>query len=90
MTEACLVCKTLGAGLRQVHVSDANTRSKHDPLSYDSTLAFREVARLIPEHIPLILETPISEPQIDAEIDQRPQGTVAQSGEQTARSTATK
>jgi hypothetical protein len=32
-------------------------------------LAFREVAHLIPEHIPLILETPIPEPQIDAEID---------------------
>jgi hypothetical protein len=69
MTEAYLMLKAFGARLRQVHVSEVNTRSKHDPLSYGSILAFREVAHLIPEHIPLILETPIPEPQIDAEID---------------------
>jgi len=69
MTEAYLMLKAFGARLRQVHLSEVNTRSKHDPLSDGSILAFREVAHLIPEHIPLILETPIPEPQIDAEID---------------------
>jgi hypothetical protein len=45
-----------------------NTRSKHDVLSYASILAFREVADLIPVDIPLILETPVTEFEIDAEI----------------------
>ena len=55
--------------LRQVHVSEVNTRSKHDCLSYASILAFREVAHLIPEDVPLILETPVLEKDIEAETE---------------------
>ena len=68
MTEAYLILREFGSRLRQVHVSEVNTRSKHDPLSYASILAFQEVAHLIPPNVPLILETPVSEGQMESEI----------------------
>jgi hypothetical protein len=68
MTEAYFILKAFGGRLRQIHVSEVNTRSKHDPLSYGSILAFREVAHLIPEEIPVILETPVPEEEIDLEM----------------------
>lgn len=69
MTEAYLILREFGSKLRQVHVSEVNSRSKHDALSYSSMVAFREVAQLIPEQVPLILETPVSGDDIEAEIE---------------------
>ena len=68
MTEAYLILREFGPRLRQVHVSEVNTRSKHDPLSYASILAYQEVAHLIPTNVPLILETPVAADQIEGEI----------------------
>jgi hypothetical protein len=68
MTEAYLMLREFGSKLRQVHVSEVNTRSKHDPLSYASILAFQEVAHLIPADVPLILETPVAEDQMESEV----------------------
>ena len=70
MTEAYFILKRFGRCLRQVHLSEVNTRSKHDPLSYASILAFQEVAPLIPEDVPIILETPVPEDQIEVEVEQ--------------------
>ena len=69
MTEAYLILKQFGSKLRQVHVSEVNTRSKHDPLSYASILAFQHVAHLIPGEVPLILETPVDTMNMDREIE---------------------
>jgi hypothetical protein len=49
-------------------VSEVNTSSKHDPLSYASIMAFRDVAHLIPPHVPLILETPVGIADVEAEV----------------------
>jgi len=68
MTEAYLILREFSSKLIQVHVSEVNARSKHDPLSYSSILAFQEVARLIPAHVPLILETPVTKEDMDSEI----------------------
>jgi hypothetical protein len=68
MTEAYLMLREFGSKLRQVHVSEVNTSSKHDLLSYASILAYQEVAHLIPSNVPLILETPVAEDRIEAEI----------------------
>lgn len=68
MTEAYLILREFGGRLRQVHVSEVNTSSRHAPLSYASILSFREVAHLIPSHVPLILETPVKEEDIASEI----------------------
>ena len=70
MTEAYFILKSFGRRLRQVHLSEVNTRSKHDPLSYASVLAFQEVAPLIPEDVPIILETPVPADQIEFEVEQ--------------------
>lgn len=69
MTEAYLILREFGSRLRQVHVSEVNTRSKHDRLSFASILAFQDVAHLIPEDVPLILETPLQSAEIKAEIE---------------------
>jgi hypothetical protein len=69
MTEAYLILREFGSRLRQVHVSEVNTRSKHDRLSYASILAFQEIAGMIAADIPLILETPVETFEIKSEID---------------------
>ena len=68
MTEAYFLLREFGVKLRQVHVSEVNTRSKHDRLSFGSVIGFQEVAHLISEDVPLILETPVAENEMAAEI----------------------
>ncbi|GAC1439750.1 MAG: hypothetical protein NVSMB58_36650 [Terriglobales bacterium] len=68
MTEAWLILREFGRKLRQVHVSEVNTRSTHDALSFSSIRAFQEVAAYIPDDVPLILETPVQEEGMNAEI----------------------
>lgn len=68
MTEAYLILKEFGSRLRQVHVSEVSTESKHNRLSFTSRLSFREVAHLIPEDVPLILETPVTAIEMAEEI----------------------
>ena len=68
MIEATLILKNFGPRLRQVHVSEVNTNSHHERLSAAAISAFQTVAFLIPDDIPLILETPISETEIETEI----------------------
>ena len=69
MTEAYLLLTAFGSKLRQVHVSEVGTNSKHDVISSASVLAFREVAHLIPVNVPLILETPTAPQNLMAEIE---------------------
>jgi hypothetical protein len=69
MTEAYLILTSYRDRLQQVHMSEVNTRSKHDPLSVTSILAFQELADLIPPAIPIILETPVPEEQLMIEIE---------------------
>jgi hypothetical protein len=68
MKVAHFILKEFGHKLTQVHLSEVNTCSRHDALSYASILAFREVAEMIPENIPIILESTIPASQIDAEL----------------------
>ena len=68
MTEAYIILREFGSKLRQVHVSDVSTSSRHNRLSYAAIQAFQEVAHWIPEPIPLILETPVVADEMEAEI----------------------
>jgi hypothetical protein len=54
---------------RELHVSEVNTQSKHDPLSLESILAFRKVFYLLPADAPIILESRVEESEIDEEIE---------------------
>lgn len=69
MNGAYFLLKEFEKKLIQVHLSEVNTSSKHDALSLASILAFQEVAEMIPETIPIILETTIPEDKMEAEIE---------------------
>lgn len=68
MTEAYMIARVYEAKLRQVHVSEVNTSSRHDRLSFSTIRAFQLVAELIPERIPLIIESVIEDWEIPDEL----------------------
>ncbi|HEV2577887.1 MAG TPA: TIM barrel protein [Acidobacteriaceae bacterium] len=57
MTEAYFMLKTFGSRIVQVHVSEVNSASQHERVSYAAKLAFQEVVPLLPPQAPLILES---------------------------------
>jgi hypothetical protein len=69
MTEAYRILRAYSGRLSQLHVSEVNTASQHDPLSFAAILAFSEVADLIPDWIPIILEARVTSDQIKTEIE---------------------
>jgi hypothetical protein len=68
MSEATAILQTCKKRLRQIHISEVNSQSKHDALSFESVLAFRKVAHLIPESIPVIVESRVTEEDVEDEI----------------------
>ncbi len=71
MTEARFILEVWGDRLAEVHISELNTRSHHDPISVYAVSDYQSVADLIPERVPIILETLIDRGQsaIADEID---------------------
>jgi hypothetical protein len=69
MTEAFLILSTFAERLVQVHVSEVNSESQHDPISYGAKLAFQQVAELIPQEVPIIVESRVPEDKIADEIE---------------------
>lgn len=68
MSEAAAILKCYKERLRQVHISEVNSQSKHDPLSFEAMLAFQKVAHLIPQNVPVIVESRVNKDEIDDEI----------------------
>ena len=68
MSEASAILQRFAGRIQQIHVSEVNTQSRHDPLSLESTLAFRKVAALIPADAPVILESRVEETEIEQEM----------------------
>ncbi len=70
MNEAYLILQCCGPRLCQVHISEVNFFSRHDPLSSGAIEATRRIAHLVPEHVPVIVETLIDKGQstIEAEL----------------------
>lgn len=69
MTEAALLLNAFGGRLAEVHMSEVNTASRHDPISLNAVMAFSAVASLIPEETPIILESLIDRGQSDIETE---------------------
>jgi sugar phosphate isomerase/epimerase len=69
MLEAYLILREHGTRLRQVHMSHVDTRNAHVTLRWASIQPFQKIAHLIPENVPIILETPVSADGIGAEIE---------------------
>ena len=63
MNEAHLILQQNRTRLCQIHISEVNFFSRHDPLSFAAVEATRRVAHLIPEKVPIILETLIDQGQ---------------------------
>ncbi|ABF43619.1 hypothetical protein Acid345_4619 [Candidatus Koribacter versatilis Ellin345] len=68
MSEAVQLLRMYQSKLRQVHISEVNSSSHHDPLTREAIMAFHRVAHLIPENTPVILESRVPENLVDAEI----------------------
>ena len=69
MTEAYRILRQFADRLCQVHISEVNSSSQHDRLSFSAILAFEQVSNLIPKQTPLIIESRVTEQEIDPEID---------------------
>jgi len=69
MSEATAILQCFSQKLKQLHVSDVNTQSKHDPLSLESMLAFQRVSHLVPPEIPIIMESRVDEEHISEELE---------------------
>jgi hypothetical protein len=65
MTESVLILREFGERLAEVHISEVNTCSRHDPISTGAVKAFQRVSRYIPEDIPIVIESLIDEGQSD-------------------------
>ena len=68
MLEANRILIQHGHRLRQVHLSDVNSDSKHERLNMIAELAFSRIIHRIPKDIPIILETPVKVGEIDDEL----------------------
>ena len=69
MTGAYLILHSFGHRLIQVHLSEVNSASQHDKLSYGAKAAFRQVANLVPDTVPIILESRVTEAEIVTELE---------------------
>jgi hypothetical protein len=68
MTEAALMVRRFRDRLKQVHLSEVNSLSRHEGITYTALNSFRKVADLIPPGVPVILETPVPADQFEAQI----------------------
>jgi|ERR1035438_8646802 hypothetical protein len=68
MSEAWAILQRFRHRIKQLHVSEVNTQSKHDPLSLESILAFQKVSHLLPADAPIILESRVEDSEINEEI----------------------
>jgi sugar phosphate isomerase/epimerase len=69
MLEAYRILRAHKDRIRQVHVSEVSSASKHSRLSFGAILDFRGVARWIPEDTPVIIESPVLPEEIGDEIE---------------------
>jgi hypothetical protein len=69
MCEADAILRQFGGRLQQVHLSLVNSESTHRPLNEEAMIAFRRVSHLLPQQVPIILETPVRTEDIKAELE---------------------
>ncbi len=59
MTECYLMIGEFKDKLLQLHVSDVTTESRHIPLNEQAIAAYQQIAKYLPEDLPVILESPV-------------------------------
>lgn len=68
MSESVQMLSFFQERLRQIHASGLNSNSTHSVLSAGASSAFGQISHLIPQQIPIILESPIQENAIAGEL----------------------
>ncbi len=68
MQEAFKMLQLFGNKLVQIHLSEVNSNNKHEKLNFGAIMSYQKVAHLIPKNIPIILESPGNESQINDEL----------------------
>jgi hypothetical protein len=68
MLEAYRILRSYRGKIRQLHVSEVNSSSRHDRLSHGAVRSFQEVADMLPPEAPVILESPVTAQQMDSEM----------------------
>ena len=68
MTEAFMMIKKFGNRLVQLHVSDVNATSVHEPLNFEALLAFCKIGKYIDPETPIVLESPVRKEGIKMEL----------------------
>ncbi len=58
-----------GTRLAEIHLSEVNSASGHEALNAPAISAFEQIAHLIPEHVPIILETPVTRDAMALELE---------------------
>ncbi len=86
MSEAAAILEQFRDHIAELHVSEVNSQSKHDPITLASKIAFQGVAHLLPIDTPIILESRVTEDRIHSEIQNaldalRPVTTMALAGD---------
>jgi hypothetical protein len=71
MTEAALLLGAFQDRLGEIHMSEVNSGSRHDPISNNAVSAFSSVLSSIPEAVPIVLEPLIDHGQSDVETELR-------------------
>lgn len=69
MLEAFLILERFSDRLAEIHVSELDGFCRHHRLSYGGVAAINEISSLIPEHVPIIIESPVAPSEIEAEIE---------------------
>lgn len=69
MTDAYFLLKEFESRIVQIHISEVNTTSHHDPLSWGAVLSFQKIARWIPPHVPIIVESIVAEDEIETQVE---------------------
>jgi DNA-binding transcriptional regulator LsrR (DeoR family) len=67
MSQAAAILELFRERLGEVHLSSVNTLGLHESLTFSAIQAFGEIANLIPQDVPIILESPVSREQIEDE-----------------------
>lgn len=69
MTEAYRLLRYFASRIRQLHVSEVTTDSRHARMSSLAEADYREVVPLVPTDAAMIIESPVAAAEIDVELD---------------------
>ena len=69
MAEAYGILRRHGRRIRQIHISEVSSSSKHVRISRAAVSDYREVAFALPSEVPVILETPVTPLEYRVELE---------------------